>query len=296
MVVQGQPVMMAEINFLCSHKKLREKRIAPVLIREITRRVNVQNIWQAVYTAGKTLPTPFGTAQYWHRNLNPKKLIEVGFSYLPANKNMGQIVKLAKIKAEPFLQGFREMQQQDLAQVTELLNNHLNEYKVHITFNQQEVAHFLIPQEGVVHTYVVDEKGDGNITDFCSFYALPSQVIKWMPDNEEQRKQFLEDKGAVIVNKHNNELKPGYDTINAAYCFYNVTMNNEEERQKLLFKSMLGQAYAKGFDVFNMVEVLQNRRVATDLLFKAGSGRLAHYLYNWRLPQLDAPDIGIVLV
>jgi glycylpeptide N-tetradecanoyltransferase len=45
MVVQGHNVMMAEINFLCSHKKLREKRIAPVLIKEITRRVNVMDIW-----------------------------------------------------------------------------------------------------------------------------------------------------------------------------------------------------------------------------------------------------------
>ena len=102
--------MMAEINFLCSHKNLREKRIAPTLIKEITRRVNVMNIWQAVYTAGKTLPTPFGTAQYWHRNLNPKKLIEVGFSYLPANMNMGKIIKQAKIKQDIFIPGFREMQ------------------------------------------------------------------------------------------------------------------------------------------------------------------------------------------
>ena len=33
---------MVEINFLCVHKKLRSKRLAPVLIREITRRVNVK--------------------------------------------------------------------------------------------------------------------------------------------------------------------------------------------------------------------------------------------------------------
>ena len=33
---------MVEINFLCVHKKLRSKRLAPVLIREITRRVNLK--------------------------------------------------------------------------------------------------------------------------------------------------------------------------------------------------------------------------------------------------------------
>ena len=55
---------MVEINFLCVHKKLRSKRVAPVLIREITRRVNLEGIFQAVYTAGVVLPKPVGTCRY----------------------------------------------------------------------------------------------------------------------------------------------------------------------------------------------------------------------------------------
>ena len=55
---------MVEINFLCVHKKLRAKRLAPVLIREITRRVNCKGIFQAVYTAGVVLPKPVGTCRY----------------------------------------------------------------------------------------------------------------------------------------------------------------------------------------------------------------------------------------
>ena len=38
---------MVEINFLCVHKRLRSKRLAPVLIREITRRVNCKGLFQA---------------------------------------------------------------------------------------------------------------------------------------------------------------------------------------------------------------------------------------------------------
>lgn len=68
---------IVEINFLCVHKKLRSKRVAPVLIREITRRVNLTGIFQAVYTAGVVLPKPISTCRYWHRSLNPKKLIDV---------------------------------------------------------------------------------------------------------------------------------------------------------------------------------------------------------------------------
>lgn len=45
MNIKGKDVMCAEINFLCVHKTLREKRLAPVLIKEITRRVNLHDIW-----------------------------------------------------------------------------------------------------------------------------------------------------------------------------------------------------------------------------------------------------------
>ena len=45
MSVNGKQVEMAEINFLCVHKGLRAKRLAPVLIKEVTRRVNICNIW-----------------------------------------------------------------------------------------------------------------------------------------------------------------------------------------------------------------------------------------------------------
>ena len=43
--VRGRELLLAEINFLCVHKKLRTKRLAPVLIKEVTRRVNLHNIW-----------------------------------------------------------------------------------------------------------------------------------------------------------------------------------------------------------------------------------------------------------
>jgi len=46
MSVYKRQVPMVEINFLCVHKKLRTKRLAPVLIKEITRRVNLEGVWQ----------------------------------------------------------------------------------------------------------------------------------------------------------------------------------------------------------------------------------------------------------
>lgn len=81
--VLGEELESSEINFLCVHKKLREKRLAPVLIKEVTRRINRTNIWQAIYTAGTLIPKPFSSPYYFHRNINYKKLIECGFCSKP---------------------------------------------------------------------------------------------------------------------------------------------------------------------------------------------------------------------
>lgn len=40
LMVDGNEIKCAEINFLCVFNKLRTKRLAPVLIKEVTRRIN----------------------------------------------------------------------------------------------------------------------------------------------------------------------------------------------------------------------------------------------------------------
>ena len=88
---------MVEINFLCVHKKLRSKRVAPVLIKEITRRVNLEGIFQAIYTAGVLLPKPVSVCRYWHRSLNPKKLVDVQFSALHRHLTLQRMIRLYRL-------------------------------------------------------------------------------------------------------------------------------------------------------------------------------------------------------
>jgi glycylpeptide N-tetradecanoyltransferase len=85
---------VVEINFLCVHKKLRAKRLTPVLIKEITRRINLKGIFQATYTAGMRLPTPITTCNYVHRSLNPEKLVKIGFCGLRPGQTIEKLIKL----------------------------------------------------------------------------------------------------------------------------------------------------------------------------------------------------------
>jgi glycylpeptide N-tetradecanoyltransferase len=77
--LEGKSINMAEINFLCVHSKLRTKRMAPVLIKEVTRRINMKEVWQAIYTGGKYIPTPISESNYYYRILNFKKMNDVCF-------------------------------------------------------------------------------------------------------------------------------------------------------------------------------------------------------------------------
>lgn len=256
-VVRGCTRKMAEINFLCVHKGLRDKRLATVLIKEVTRRVNLHNIWQAIYTAGVLIPVPIAKTTYWHRSLNPKKLIEVGFSVLPTGTPMARYVKLLKLSNDTSIQGLREMRKSDVPVVQKILNEYLSKFDIHLHFSESDVDHFLLPRKGVVDSYVIENPQTHEVNDFLSFYHLPSSILK-----------------------HET-----HKLLKVAYCYYNVanTVTMEE-----LVKASLIIAKQKDFDVFNALDILDNDGLLKQLKFGVGDGNLHYYLYNWRVPEFKS--------
>ncbi|XP_077978307.1 glycylpeptide N-tetradecanoyltransferase 2-like [Glandiceps talaboti] len=253
---------MVEINFLCVHKKLRSKRVAPVLIREITRRVHLQGLFQAVYTAGVVLPKPVGTCRYWHRSLNPRKLIDVSFSHLSKNMTMQRTIKLYRLPEETKIPNLRPMYRRDVNKCCTLFNEYQKSFSLSPEFSDAEFAHWFLPRDGIVDTYVVDN--DGAITDFFSFYTLPSSIMH----------------------------HPQHKKLKAAYSFYNV-----QTKVPLvdLIQDALIIAKQKDFDVFNALDLMQNKTFLEKLKFGIGDGNLQYYLYNWRCPSMEPDKIGLVL-
>jgi glycylpeptide N-tetradecanoyltransferase len=264
--VNDNVVKMAEINFLCVHKKLRSKRLAPVMIKEVTRRVHLETIWQAAYTAGVVIPTPVATCQYWHRSLNPKKLIDVGFSRLGARMTMNRTIKLYKLPDSTITSGFRKMELRDVPAVTRLLRNYLRQFVVAPDLDENDVEHWLLPHEDVVDSYLVESPENHEITDFCSFYTLPS---------------------SILGNQSNSTLK-------AAYSYYNVATKTPLAQ---LMNDALIVAKQKDFDVFNALDVMHNDGFLKDLKFGPGDGQLHYYLYNYRIRNAMKPsELGLVLL
>ncbi|KAL2608665.1 hypothetical protein R1flu_027238 [Riccia fluitans] len=244
--VRDQVILMAEINFLCVHKKLRSKRLAPVLIREVTRRVHLKDIWHAAYTAGVVIPTPICTCQYWHRSLNPKKLIDVGFSRLAPRMTMSRTIKLYRLPEETSTPGFRPMERRDVPAVTHLLQNYLAQFQVAPVLTEEDIEYLLLPIMNVVNSYVVENPASHEITDFCSFYTLPSTIIG--NDN--------------------------YSLLKAAYSYYNVATSVP---LLSLMSDALIMAKRHDYDVFNALDIMHNEPFLKDLKFGPGDA------HKWEL-------------
>jgi len=259
----AEVVKTAEINFLCIHKKLRAKRLAPVLIKEVTRRVNLSGVWQAVYTAGVTIPRPVSVARYWHRTLNVKKLSDIDFAPIPHDVSVSAVTKSLRLPGSPQL-GMKPMEPRHARQVHRLLQERQAELSFYQVFTVEEIAHLLLPKAGVVYTYVKEDAGN-KVTDFFSFYSLPSSVLRL----------------------------PGDVKLRTVYSYYSAFTS--VSKLSLMQESLI---YARdlGFDVFNDLEVLDNSEVFPTLKFGKGDGCLNYYAYNWKMPAIPPSQLGLILV
>jgi len=169
---------------------------------------------------------PFAKTTYWHRNLNPKKLIDVGFSSLPSNMTMARYQKLLKLPDQPSIAGVRPMEPKDMPQVHKMLTEYLSKLDTHFHFSKAELAHFILPRENVIESFVIEE--ENQVTDMFSFYSLPSSILK-----------HVEEK-----------------TLHVAYSYYSVAGKHSFHD---IMKQTLIMAKKKGFDVFNALDIMDNK-------------------------------------
>ncbi|KAM6500443.1 Myristoyl-CoA:protein N-myristoyltransferase, N-terminal domain containing protein [Amanita muscaria] len=301
--VRSKVVSAAEVNYLCVHKKLRSKRLAPVLIREVTRQVHLKGRFQAIYTGGIVIPTPISVCRYYHRSLNVQKLVETKFCFVPRNMTLARMIKVHQLPTATSIDGLREAEERDVPKLHDLFKRYMARFSMAPEYSEEEMHHQLLSGRGtgnlgdggtgrregqVIWTYVVEDSQTHAITDFFSFYSLPSTVI--------------------------NNTK--HSVLEAAYLYYYGTETAfvpgaEEDRtlQKRLL-SLIGDALLvardANFDVFNALTLMDNVPFLKELKFAEGDGFLNFYLYNWKTAALagmapvgDVPagkGVGVVML
>jgi glycylpeptide N-tetradecanoyltransferase len=246
-----------EINFLCISKKLRTKRLAPVMIKEVTRRTNLRNIFQAVYTANLELPNILATSRYLLRFINVKKLVDIGFTNIN-NKSMSMYEKLYKIK-EPEIK-MRPIENKDLDVCFDKLNKKLMNYNLTQIFDKKTFNHYFTNKENVIYTFVLET--DNKITDMISFFIIDNEIL--------------------------NNTK--YQNYKSAYMFYYF---NESKELNVLMDYCLYYCKQNKIDVFNMLNTYDQESIVKKCKFLEGTGFLNYYLYNYQCKPFDVNKIAL---
>ncbi|KAJ4904364.1 Glycylpeptide N-tetradecanoyltransferase [Raphanus sativus] len=259
-------VNMAAVKVLCVHEKYRSQKLAEVMIQEMTRRVQSENIWQGIFSSDVIVPTPVSFYRYWTRALNVKKLISYGVWKPPGDEYMSvdTVEELYKLPRKVVTRGFRKMIPDDVTSVTHLIREYLSQFEVAEDFTSEQVQHFLLPREGVFHSYVVLDKKTSSVTDFCSFYIV------------------------------NYSLKGHKEPIKFAYSFYNVATTIPLVQ---LLKNALVMAKRNEVDSFLATDTMGNGRFFDKLKFECTPIINHFYLYNYRLKSGVKPEkLGVLLL
>ncbi len=255
---------MVDVNLLCVHKSLRGKRLAPVLIRELTRQFNLLGYSKALYTASNYLPTPVLTCNYFHRAINVKVLCETGFVKIDETTNFDAVKKANKLPKQFSNKNFKKVEEKHLDQMFELFNSYMNKYNLHPIFTQEEFNYLFYGNKFVV-CYILDDE-EGNVLDFISYYINQSIVLK------------------------NNEK---YKFIKQANLFYYTSLN---ETPYKLIKDMMIVARNNSMDVFNATDNMENDSIMRELGFEDGTGISNYYLYNWKVKPLQNIQCSLLLL
>jgi glycylpeptide N-tetradecanoyltransferase len=263
-IVRGKRLDIVAVDFLSIHHKLRSRNLAPLMIRELTRRVNLAGIFQAIYTVGKVITEPVCATQYYHRLVSYEKLVAIKFTAPETGASLQKQITAHRLPTL-HLDAFRVMIEEDVPVVTVKLNEYLAQFKFSQVFDEAQVAHWFLPRQNIVGSYVFDDKKEG-ITGFISFYVVPSTV-----------------KGV-----------PQYTSYTSAYLFYYFA--KPSQLTNIARAAMEVAHHQFGADVINCLNVLHNEQLIGSLKFVPGDGKLHYYLYNYATEAVKGHELGVVLL
>lgn len=119
------------------------------------------------------------------------------------------------------------------------------------------------------------------VTDFISFYHLPSTII-----GHEKHKVL-----SAVYSYYN---VPGAALVEGSSASAGSAHGHSLET---LFTQAMILGKQKGVDVFNALDLMDNTpELMKELKFAPGDGKLNYYLYNWKCPDCTPRDIGLVLL
>ena len=251
---------VCETNFMCLNKNLRRKGYAEKLVMEISRRSVLLGIDVAFYTSARKVYTPVTSVQYSHRPLRYRQLVKLGFCSQEPEHTLRLKEKLYRITDEKPDASFVPMKPEHLASAHQLFNQYMDRYTIRPQMTLEEFAHEF--NNSVISTFVTLD--ESKVTDMISFYQLNSMVLS----------------------------QPG-EEVKTGYLYYYTAMNHSIT---WLFRNLLVAVKDREFDVFNILDLMENQELIDTNMFLKGTGKLQYYMYNWKLLPIKPNQLGKLLV
>lgn len=252
-VINAKNIKMVSVNYLCIAKQLRGKYYAPMIIKEITRRANLNGVYQAVFTGGSSLPNKLTVAKYYHRLLNVDRLVEMNFcdSSIKMKLPFKFLYFTHKIRHNTTV-----ATKDDLAQCHKLLEIKTRGFMIYEKHSLQQFIYNHESREDVVYSLVHKERD--TVTAFGSFFIINTRVI--------EKSQM----------------------IKTAYLYYHAG-----ESQIEMVRDLVACARDLKCDVFNLNDIMNNHDYIHPLGFREGDTDLNYYLYNWHAKGVTNRDIHL---
>lgn len=263
MQIFNMDVPVADTQYLCIHPKLREKQLAPMLIREMTRCMSNRGVIVGYFHAEEYIPVPFCRVEFYNRPLNYERLYNAGFIKLEQNVTLDRAVSTCMISYKNKHKVVK-MTDKHYNLVFKLLCEYQNKYNVYRKYSFEEFIDSFADNSCVNSFVILGD--DGGVLDFYSYYKLPYFVFK----------------------SQKNPKVPNF--INAAYMNMYTSVN---VTQLTIFKAALLSARDDLMDIFICSDAMENIDVLYDNVskFSRGSTVLNHHFLNLKCPEISPQQL-----
>ena len=255
-----QCIQTFQVSLLCTHRRLRKKKLAHVLMKEMFNRLNDFGyvnglIFNLNYSFTNTpLVKPFN---WLCRPLNIEKL---SYKILKdaTQEQINSLSKIYSIRPTNDLSLIRLLDNRDISIVMQLYNDDNKKYQLTQVFNRNEFEYQYLPKPDVVESFVITNS-HGVIKDFVSFYTV------------------LTDDG----------YKYGY----LLYFTYKTP-----ELSLIIMKNILFIAQQMGVDMFFVADNMYLGNILKNgLRFKETGTRCNYTIFNYDSNGVDPNNCGLVL-
>lgn len=264
MVVFDKVKKVANVKYLCSDPVFRKKKIAFVLIDELTRRVVKMGLDMGCFITARCVPSPITTLRYYHRPLNYEKLHKHKFVHLEGDAKM----RHKKFQIKENLEDCVKLTEENVEQAYYLYTQFMDKYNIYMKYDLTEFKNVFI--SNITESYIVWK--DGKAQDFFSYYKLPYSISN---SNEIINAGYLLTYTAMNTSDNDMIVNSVISASENNLDVFNV-LDNMGVASSIMAKDY---NYGEDSDGEDYDKMYDNR-------FLKGSAKLHFYFFNWKCPRV----------